>query len=80
MIDLDETALRGSIPPLVTPFKDGGVDYEAYAGLVDYQVENGTPGVLVNGTTSEPSSLTSLVFSPVTATSVASSSASASSS
>ena len=58
MIDLDETALRGSIPPLVTPFRDGEVDYDAYAGLVAYQVENGTHGVLVNGTTSEPSSLT----------------------
>ena len=58
MIDLDETALRGSIPPLVTPFKDGEVDYDAYAGLIDYQVENGTHGILVNGTTSEPSSLT----------------------
>ena len=58
MIDLDETALRGSIPPLVTPFANGEVDYDAYAGLVAYQAENGTHGVLVNGTTSEPSSLT----------------------
>lgn len=58
MLDLDETALRGSIPPLVTPFRDGQVDEEAYARLVEFQAENGSHGVLVNGTTSEPSSLT----------------------
>ena len=32
--------LKGSIPPIVTPFKDGEVDYEAYASLVEYQLEN----------------------------------------
>jgi 4-hydroxy-tetrahydrodipicolinate synthase len=50
--------LKGSIPPIVTPFKDGEVDYEAYAKLVEYQLENGTHGIMVNGTTSEPSTLT----------------------
>lgn len=58
MMSLDKTALRGSIPPLVTPFKSGAVDYDAYAGLVEFQAKNGSHGVLVNGTTSEPSSLT----------------------
>lgn len=58
MLDLDETALRGTIPPLVTPFRDGSVDEAAYARLVEFQAENGSHGVLVNGTTSEPSSLT----------------------
>ena len=51
-------ALKGSIPPLVTPFKNGEVDYETYAALVEFQVANGSHGVLVNGTTSEPSTLT----------------------
>ncbi len=50
--------IRGSIPPVVTPFRDGEVDYEAYARLVEFQVTNGSHGVLVNGTTSEPSTLT----------------------
>lgn len=58
MLSLDKTFLRGSIPPLVTPFKDGKVDYNAYAGLVEFQAREGSHGVLVNGTTSEPSSLT----------------------
>ncbi len=50
--------LKGSIPPLVTPFRDGEVDYEAYARLADFQVAHGSHGILVNGTTAEPSTLT----------------------
>ena len=51
-------ALRGSIPPLVTPFKRGDVDYDRYAALVELQIKEGSPGILVNGTTAEPSTLT----------------------
>lgn len=51
-------AVRGSIPPVVTPFRNGAVDYDAYAGLIEYQVSEGSHGVLVNGTTAEPSTLT----------------------
>ena len=56
MSDLDR--LKGSIPPVVTPIRGGAVDYEAYAGLIEFQVAQGSHGVLVNGTTSEPSTLT----------------------
>lgn len=49
--------LKGSIPPLVTPFRDGEVDYEAYAQLVAVQIKDGSHGILVNGTTAEPSTL-----------------------
>ena len=58
MMKLPKTFLRGSIPPLITPFRNGNVDYDAYAGLVEFQVKNGSHGILVNGTTSEPASLT----------------------
>jgi len=56
MTDLER--IRGSMPPVITPIRDGEVDYDAYVGLVEYQVEEGSHGVLVNGTTSEPSTLT----------------------
>jgi len=52
------TPLKGSIPPIITPFKDDEVDYAAYAGLVNFQIEQGSHGILVNGTTAEPSTLT----------------------
>jgi len=55
MTDLDR--VRGSIPPIVTPIKNGDIDYDAYAGLVEFQVAQGSHGVLVNGTTAEPSTL-----------------------
>jgi 4-hydroxy-tetrahydrodipicolinate synthase len=56
MSDLER--LKGSIPPVVTPIRNGEIDYAAYAGLVEFQVAEGSHGVLVNGTTAEPSTLT----------------------
>ncbi|MGF6367966.1 4-hydroxy-tetrahydrodipicolinate synthase [Paraburkholderia sp. RAU6.4a] len=52
------SSLRGSMTPIVTPFRNGEVDYDTYARLVDWQIANGGHGVLVNGTTAEPSTLT----------------------
>jgi 4-hydroxy-tetrahydrodipicolinate synthase len=54
----DPDRLKGSIPPVITPFRNNEVDYDAYANLVEYQVANGSHGILVNGTTAEPSTLT----------------------
>ena len=57
MIRLDASFLRGSYPPLVTPFRDGNVDFDAFARLVEHQIGGGSHGILVCGTTAEPSSL-----------------------
>ncbi len=54
----DLARIKGSIPPVVTPFKAGQVDFDAYAGLIEFHVAQGSHGVLVNGTTAEPSTLT----------------------
>lgn len=58
MMRLDQKFLRGSYPPLITPFRDGKVDFEKFAKLVERQVREGSHGVVVAGTTGEPSSLT----------------------
>ncbi|CAN5459547.1 2,4-dihydroxyhept-2-ene-1,7-dioic acid aldolase [soil metagenome] len=58
MIELGDAQLRGSYPPLVTPFRDGEVDADAYAALVEHQVAECSHGIVVNGTTAEPSTLT----------------------
>jgi 4-hydroxy-tetrahydrodipicolinate synthase len=50
--------IKGSIPPLFTPFRNGDVDYDTYARMLEYQIMRGSHGVLVNGTTSEPALLT----------------------
>ncbi len=49
---------KGSIVALITPFKDGEVDYEALGKLIDFHVDNGTDAVLVCGTTGESPTLT----------------------
>jgi 4-hydroxy-tetrahydrodipicolinate synthase len=58
MMRLSDKQLKGSFPPIVTPFKENGdVDYDTYAGLIEFQVKGGTHGVVVTGTTGEPSTL-----------------------
>lgn len=55
---LGPTELVGSYTPVVTPFRDGAVDVETYEALVDRQAANGSQGVVVTGTSGEPSLLT----------------------
>lgn len=57
-MSLGISQLRGSVPPIVTPFRNNAVDYATYATLVEFQIANGSHGILVNGTTAEPSTLT----------------------
>ena len=57
MMPLNNSSLRGSIPPLVTPFRDGKVDFNKFAELAERQVQRGSDGIVVAGTTGEPSSL-----------------------
>ncbi len=56
MIDLSK--LKGSIVPLVTPFDENDTfDEKAFRSLIDWQIESGSHGISVEGTTGEPSSL-----------------------
>lgn len=50
--------LRGSQVALPTPFKDGEVDEAALRALVNFNIEGGTKGLLVLGTTGEAPTLT----------------------
>lgn len=45
--------LRGSITALITPFRDGAVDEKAFAAFVDWQIAEGTHGLVPVGTTGE---------------------------
>lgn len=58
MMPLAGSALRGSLPPLVTPFLDGAVDIAVYESLVEFQIQSGSHGVVVAGTSGEPALLT----------------------
>jgi 4-hydroxy-tetrahydrodipicolinate synthase len=48
---------RGSFTALVTPFKNGAVDEKAFRGLVDWQIAEGTNGLVPVGTTGESPTL-----------------------
>lgn len=48
---------RGSITALITPFADGKVDEKAFARLVDWQIEQGSHGLVPVGTTGESPTL-----------------------
>lgn len=57
MISLNKSFLRGSFPPVVTPYKAGEIDYDKYAELIERHIREGSHGIVVAGTTGEPSSL-----------------------
>jgi 4-hydroxy-tetrahydrodipicolinate synthase len=55
----DAFAVRGAITPLITPFTDdGAVDLDSVASLIDWQLERGTHGISVGGSTGDPTSQT----------------------
>ena len=45
---------KGIYTPIVTPFSnDGSIDWDAYANVIDWQIENGVAGIIVGGSTGE---------------------------
>ena len=48
----------GSSVAIVTPFKDGKVDYKKLGELIDFQIAAGTAAITINGTTGECSTMT----------------------
>ncbi len=49
---------HGSMPALITPFKDGKIDEPAYRALIDWQIASGSHGLVPCGTTGESPTLT----------------------
>ncbi len=49
---------QGSITALITPFKDGAIDETAFQSLVEWQIEQGSHGLVPCGTTGESPTLT----------------------
>src|SRR6478609_4344615 len=55
----DPSSLRGSIAPVVTPFTaDGELDTEGLRRLIGWQLDSGSHGVSLGGSTGEPSAQT----------------------
>ncbi len=47
----------GSLVAIVTPFRNGDVDLDAFAALCEWHIESGTSGIVVAGTTGEAATL-----------------------
>ncbi|MCD6462353.1 MAG: 4-hydroxy-tetrahydrodipicolinate synthase [Thermotogae bacterium] len=48
---------EGVMTALVTPFKNGSIDYESYERLIEWQIASGVKGLLFLGTTGEAPSI-----------------------
>jgi len=48
---------KGSITAIVTPFKNGKVDEKTFRDLIEFQIRNGTSGIVPCGTTGESATL-----------------------
>ena len=57
--------LKGTITALVTPFKDGKIDYNALKRLIEFQIKNKTDGILIGGTTGESPSFNSKEYEKI---------------
>ena len=51
---------KGSGVAIITPFKEGRIDYDALESLIDWHVESGTDAIIVCGTTGEASTLSAV--------------------
>ena len=47
----------GAYTALVTPFRNGGVDEDAYRALIEWQIEQGIDGLVPCGTTGESAAM-----------------------
>jgi len=54
---MPKQVIEGCLTAIVTPFKNGKVDFETLAKLVDWQIENGVDGIVAVGTTGESATL-----------------------
>ena len=48
-----KTIFTGAGTAIITPFNENGVDYEKFAKLIEWQIEEGIDSLIVGGTTGE---------------------------
>lgn len=53
-----KTIFKGTATAIITPFKNGRIDYEAYGKILEFQIAGGVNAIVVCGTTGEAATLT----------------------
>lgn len=53
-----QTIFTGSAVAVITPFRNGKIDYKSFADIIEFQIKNKTHAIVVCGTTGESSTLT----------------------
>ncbi len=55
---MKQTIFNGAATAIITPFNEQGVDYEKFAALIEWQIQQGIDAIVAAGTTGEGSTLT----------------------
>ena len=58
MSKLKKTIFTGAATAIITPFKNGVIDYESFGKIIEAQIAGGIDGIVVAGTTGEAATLT----------------------
>ena len=58
MSKLKKSIFTGAATAIITPFKNGAVDYESFGKIIDAQISGGIDAIVVAGTTGEAATLT----------------------
>lgn len=54
---MNSPVFRGSGTALITPFKNGKIDFDSFEKLIEYQIQGGTDALIICGTTGEAATL-----------------------
>ena len=52
-----KAVFKGTATAIITPFKNGEIDYESYANIIEAQISGGVNAIVVCGTTGEAATL-----------------------
>lgn len=56
-MSINKPIFKGTATALITPFKDGAVDYKALENILEFQISGGIDALVICGTTGEPATL-----------------------